>query len=52
MFTNRKIALSCATAILTLIGLFAISAAVMDISVESRVVASSAPDLVCSRFLC
>jgi hypothetical protein len=52
MFTNRKIALSCATAILTLIGLFAISAAVMNLSVESRVVASNAPDLVCTRFLC
>jgi hypothetical protein len=37
MFTNTKIALSFATGILTLIGLFAISAVVMNISVESSV---------------
>jgi hypothetical protein len=52
MFANSKIVLSFATAILTLIGLFAIAAVVMNISAESRGIARSAPDLVCTRFLC
>jgi hypothetical protein len=52
MFANSKIALSFATAILTLIGLVAIAAVVMNISAESRGIARSAPDLVCTRFLC
>jgi hypothetical protein len=52
MFTNTRIALSFATAILTLIGLFVIAAAVMNISAESRGITRNAPDLVCTRFLC
>jgi hypothetical protein len=52
MFTNTKIAISFATAILTLIGLFAIAAVVMNISAESRGIAHNAPDLVCARFIC
>jgi hypothetical protein len=53
MFTNTKIALSFATAILTLIGLFAISTVVMNIGAESRGDARSAPvGAVCTRFLC
>jgi hypothetical protein len=52
MFTNTKIALSFGTAVLTLIGLFAIAAVVMNVSAESRGIASTAPDLVCTRFLC
>jgi hypothetical protein len=52
MFTNTKIALSFATAFLTLIGLLAIATVVMNISAESRGITRSAPDLVCTRFLC
>jgi hypothetical protein len=52
MFANTKIALSFATAVLTLIGLFVIAAVVMNISAESRGIARNAPDLVCTRFLC
>jgi hypothetical protein len=52
MFTNTKIALSFAAAVLTLIGLFAIAAVVMNMSAESRAIARGAPDLVCTRFLC
>jgi hypothetical protein len=52
MFANSKIALSFATAVLTLIGLFAIAAIVMNISAESSGISPSAPDLVCTRFLC
>jgi uncharacterized protein YqfA (UPF0365 family) len=52
MFTNTKMALSFATAILTLIVLFSIAAVVMNISAKSTGIARSAPDLVCTRFLC
>jgi hypothetical protein len=52
MFTNTKIALSFATAVLTLIGLFVIAAVVMNISAESRGIARNTQDLVCTRFLC
>jgi hypothetical protein len=52
MFANTKIALSFAAAFLALIGLFAIAAVVMNVSAESKGIARSAPDLVCTRFLC
>jgi hypothetical protein len=52
MFTNTKIALSFATAILTLVSLFAVAAVVTNIGAESRGAARSTPDLVCTRFLC
>jgi hypothetical protein len=52
MFTNTKIALSFTTAVLTLIGLFAMAAVVMNISAESRGIARNAPDLVCTRLFC
>jgi hypothetical protein len=52
MFTNM-IALSFATAILTLVGLFAIAAVVMNNSAESRGIAPSAPvSSVCTVHLC
>jgi hypothetical protein len=47
MFTNTKTALSFGTAILTLIGLFAVAAVVMNISAQSRSIArNAAVDLV------
>jgi hypothetical protein len=52
MFTNTKIGLSFAAALLALIGLFAIAAVVMNFSAESKGIARGAPDLVCTRFLC
>jgi hypothetical protein len=52
MFTNAKLAVSFAAAILALVGLFAVAAIVMNVSAESRGMARSAPDLVCTRFLC
>jgi hypothetical protein len=42
MFTNTKIALSFRTAILTLIGLFAIAAVAMNIGAQSRGIARNA----------
>jgi hypothetical protein len=52
MFTNAKIAASFATAVLALVGLFVVAAVVMNVTAESRGMARSAPDLVCTRFLC
>ena len=52
MFANSKIAVSFAAAILAFVGLFAVAAIVMNVKAESRGMARSAPDLVCTRFLC